>query len=181
MRRICKSHWVITSQITGVKLWWENTTPVFLQATWKGFHYKNVKRWWTRKPLRISARKMGPAENVKNCWMVPFVGLVNTKNILRVQPSSISITAEDIFEKILYCWWQRGASQDRGHKDKHYVKALALHVKICWGQCQGAAMFCRRFFQLLHLHLITRWKVLHVWFGDTGRDGKDPLRETHSV
>lgn len=62
---------------------------------------------------------------------MPFVGLVNTKNIPSVQPPSVSITTEDISEKILRHGWFNGEGKDWFAKINIMSGSWTLDVDIC--------------------------------------------------
>lgn len=120
---IWNSDRVITSQITQVKLWWENTTVFFCRP-----HEKDSSVW----SLSTADQKSLFERNAPSCksWnkqkTVPFVCLVKSKNTLSVQPLSVSITSEDIFVKILHPWWFNGADQDKSIKMVIKIGALDL-------------------------------------------------------
>lgn len=107
MRRICKTQWVITSQVIKVKQCWENTTAFSPSKPHeKDSNIRTLSAADQKKPLWNQMRKMSPAEDMKQ--KVPCVGLVITKNILSMLPLSHSITAEGIFEKIWHRWRSNG-------------------------------------------------------------------------
>lgn len=66
MRRICKSHRVITSQTIGVKLRWENTTLFFSEPHEKDSTIRMLSAADQESPLE---RKLGPAENVEEAGL----------------------------------------------------------------------------------------------------------------
>lgn len=125
MKRICKSHRIITSQIIGVKWWWEKNCFFF---PFKSHERDSIIRMLSaaaRKPLWNPTRKMGPAENLT----VPCAGLVNTKNILSKAAISFSYNWGYLWENLapLMVKW---SGSGLVHKDKHYVKKLALDADI---------------------------------------------------
>lgn len=108
-----------------------------------------------RKPLWNPTRKMGPAENLT----VPCAGLVNTKNILSKAAISFSYNWRYLWENLapLMVKW---SGSGLVHKDKHYVKKLALDADIrsTLVKLIGTAVFgCRGDWHL-------RSNRFHVWF-----------------
>lgn len=106
MGRICKSHRVITSQISGVKPQWENTaaTSLFVPPSkphesisvfqsWELLIKKASESHSGKKKSGKQRKKERNKQKTQNRTL--FVGVVTRKNILCTQPLSPSVTAVD--------------------------------------------------------------------------------------
>ena len=100
MRRICKSHSVITSQIRGVQLRGENTTVFFSKPHEKDSIISMFGSADQESLFESQPEKMGPAKEKNKNKNVLFVGLVNTKNTQRAASISFNYNRRYLWENL---------------------------------------------------------------------------------
>lgn len=141
MKRICKSHGVITSQEIEVKLRWENTTTYFFSLP--GPHEKDSDTSLLRSADQESLFESHPGMSVLKCGKNKQENkLVDSKNILREPSLSLPVKADDISKAISHPWGFNGTCPV--HKYKHCVKLLAVDVFAFVDRQGCTAMFDSR-------------------------------------